>query len=94
MMRKLVGADGGVAPAWVTVTVCPATVSVPVRCVAAVLIATVKFTPPLPEPLAPLVIAIQLAAVAADHEQPEPDVTVTVYGLPVACAETDVGVTL
>ena len=94
MMRTLAGAAGGVTPAWVTVTVCPATVSVPVRWVVAVLAATVKLTPPLPDPLAPAVMVIQLALVAAVHEQPVPDDTETVYGLPVDGADTEVGVTV
>ena len=78
MTRRLTGAAGGVTPACVTVTVCPATVSVPVRGVVAVLAATVKLTPPLPEPLGPVVMVIQLALVAAVHEQLVPDVTETV----------------
>jgi hypothetical protein len=78
----------------VTVTVCPATVSVPVRWVVAVLAATVKLTPPLPEPVAPAVMVIQFALVAAVHEQLVPDVTETVNVLPVDGADTDVGVTV
>ena len=88
------GADGAVCAAWVTDTACPATVTTPVRCVCPVLAATVKPTLPLPEPLAPLVIVIQLTLLTAVHEQPAFAVTETVLELPLAGAATVVGVTV
>lgn len=65
---------------WVTVNVDPAIVSVPERA-PPVLAATVYVTLPLPVPLAPPVIVIQLAPVVAVHVQP--DCVVTVTGPPV-----------
>jgi hypothetical protein len=46
-------------PLWVTVTVCPATVSVPMRCDATVRALTLKVTVPLPDPFAPRVTVSQ-----------------------------------
>jgi hypothetical protein len=60
----------------VTVTVWPATVSVPVRAV--VLAAMVKLTAPIPAPVAPAVTVIQLALLTAVHEQLVPEVTESV----------------
>ena len=71
MILRFVGAIGGVPPlpaAWLNVTVFPATVSVPVRA-APVFAATRKLTPPIPEPLPPLVIVIQLTLLTAVHGQ-------------------------
>jgi hypothetical protein len=65
------------APAWVTVKVWPAIVSVPVRDEVLVLAATLYATVPLPVPLVPEVIVIQLALLAPVHVQPVPAVTVT-----------------
>jgi len=59
----------GALLACVTVTVAPATVSVPVRC-APVFAATVAVTLPLPLPLAPLVIVMKLALLVAVQVQP------------------------
>ena len=58
------------APAWVTVTVFPATVMVPLRAVTAVLADTENCVTPLPASLLPPVIAIQVALVAAVQAQP------------------------
>jgi hypothetical protein len=62
----------------VTVNVDPAMVIVPVRLpLLSVLAAAVNLTVPVPSPLAPLVIVIQLALLAAVHLQPGSVVTVT-----------------
>jgi hypothetical protein len=61
----------------VTVTVCPATVSVPVRDVVEVFAATVNATVPLPVPELPLLTVIHAALLAAVHVQPVPAVTPT-----------------
>jgi hypothetical protein len=66
------------APACVTVSVCPAIVSVPVRGVADVFAATVYATEPFPVPLPPLVTVIQDALLAPVHAQPLVAVTVVV----------------
>ena len=66
------------APAWVTVTVCPAIVSVPVRGLVEVFAATVYATVPFPVPLPPLVTVIQDALLAPVHAQPLVAVTVVV----------------
>jgi len=72
------------AAAWVTVNVCPAMLSVPVREVVAVFAPTLYATEPEPLPLAPEVIVIHAALLAAVHVQPVAAVTVT---LPVAAAD-------
>jgi hypothetical protein len=54
-----------------TVNVCPAIVNVPVRSLPVLFEATVYVTEPLPLPLAPLVIPIQLALLPAVHGQPD-----------------------
>jgi hypothetical protein len=59
-----------------TVNVCPAIVIVPDR-PGPFVEATVKFTVPLPVPLAPAVIVIHDCELAAVHAQPPPAVTVT-----------------
>ena len=61
--------------------VCPAIVSVPVRLLEPVFAATEYSTVPLPLPLLPDVIVIQLTLLAAVQVQPVPAVTAT---LPVA----------
>jgi hypothetical protein len=66
-----------VAPACVTVTACPATVTVPVREVVDVLAATVNVTAPFPEPLTGDTV-IQLAPEFAFHPQPDGFATVIV----------------
>jgi hypothetical protein len=63
------------APAWVIVNVWPPAVIVPVRADVLGFAATLKVTAPLPEPLDPLVIVIQLAESVAVHAQPLPAVT-------------------
>ena len=58
-------------PPCVTVRLCPAIVSVPIRAVVTVLGSTSYVTVPLPVPLLPLVIVIQdVALLHADHVQP------------------------
>ena len=75
------------AAAWVTVTVWPLTVMVPVRLVPLGLAAALKTKEPLPEPLLEVSVS-QLVLVVAVQAQPVGDVTVTV--LPVeAAAPTD-----
>jgi hypothetical protein len=76
----------------VTVTVRPATVSVPVR--AAVEAGTEKLTAPIPDPVAPAVIVIQLVVVVADQEQLVPDVTDIVAAPPFVGTVNVVGVTV
>ena len=62
-------------PLWVTVTVWPATVSVPTRCAVDVLAVALKVTVPLPEPLAPPLTASHPALLVAVHPHPVPAVT-------------------
>src|SRR5436190_1870305 len=66
--------DAAHEPAWFTVCVWPAIVITPLR-EAPTFAATVKFTVPLPEPLAGAVIVIQLSPVAAVHAHPPAVVT-------------------
>ena len=94
MIRRLPGAVGTVWAACVTVTVLPATVSVPERCDVVVFIATVMSTLPSPEPLAPAVIVIQAAPLTAVQEQPVPDDTEIDDAFPFDGAVTAVGVTV
>ena len=77
------------APAWVTVNVLPATVSVPVRGVVAVVAAAVKLTDPLPVPLAPALIVSHATLLVADHPHPAPAVTPTVPLPPAAATDCD-----
>ena len=58
------------------VNVCPPAVIVPVRWDVTGLAATVKWTVPTPDPLDPLLIAIQSDESVADHAQPLPVFTV------------------
>ena len=62
-------------PAWVTVTVWPATVSVPVRAAVPVFAAIEKVTLPFPLPLAPDVIVSQASLLVAVQLQPAAVVT-------------------
>ena len=62
-------------PLWVTVTVWPATVSVPMRCDVDVLAVALKVTVPLPVPLAPPLIVSHAALLVAVHAHPAPAVT-------------------
>ena len=82
------------APLWVTVTVCPATVSVPVRDVVAVFAATVYVTLPLPVPLPPAVTVIQLALLVAPQAHAVVVVTVVVRDPAAAATASDVGETV
>lgn len=63
------------APAWVIVTVCPATVSVPVRCVVSGLAVAAKTTVLVPVIGVSVVIDNQLLFAAAAHSQVVPAVT-------------------
>jgi hypothetical protein len=76
-----------VTPAWVTVTVWPAIVNVPVRGVLALLAAIDSDTVPVPLPVDPPVIVIQGSALVAVHEQPPTEVTVMVPGEAPAATE-------
>ena len=64
-------------------TVCPATVSVPVRETPVVLAATEKLVEPSPDIEAPLVTVIQAALLVDVHAQLEPVVTAMLLLLPV-----------
>jgi hypothetical protein len=70
----IVGAQG--APAWLTLKVLPAIVSVPVRGVVVGLAVTLNATDPLPVPVAPALMVIQPALLVA--LQPHAAVTATV----------------
>ncbi len=64
-------------PACVTVSVCPATVSVPTRCVVLAFPDALKPTVPAPLPVAPLVTVNQPVSLLTEvHEQPAGAVTV------------------
>lgn len=76
------------APDWETVTVRPATVSVPVRAVVAVLASALKVTLPLPEPEAPAVTRSHDALAAAVQAQPAEVATSTVLVSPAAATDT------
>jgi hypothetical protein len=80
----IVGAQG--APAWVTVKVLPAIVSVPVRALVVGFAVTLYVTAPLPLPLAPALIEIHDALLLAVQAQPVVAVTVTVPVPPAAVA--------
>ena len=56
-------------PACVTLTVCPATITLKVRPVDPVLGCVIKATVPLPLPYAPVVICATTSLAAAAHEQ-------------------------
>lgn len=73
MIRTFVGGAGRSGASCVIVTACPATVIAPERAV--VVGATVKLTAPMPDPVAPAVIAIQATALEAVHAQLVPEVT-------------------
>jgi hypothetical protein len=64
-------------PAWVTVTVWPATVTVALRDEAAVFAVAVTLTALLPDPLAPLVTVNHAAVLVAVHVHPVGAVTFT-----------------
>ena len=79
------------AASCVTVNVWPPAVIVPVRDVVAEFAATVNVTVPLPDPLAPPVIVIQVALLAAVHAQPLPLVTVNELVPPPATTDSETG---
>ncbi len=83
----------GAEAAWVTVTVCPAIVTVPERDAVPVLAAMVSVTLPLPEPLAGPT-AIQPAPDVAVHAQPVPAVTATLAVPAAEPCDTVVGATV
>ena len=74
---------GDAAATWVTVMVCPATVTVPDRKTPE-FSWTVSFTVALPDPLAPCVIATQLRVDVAVHAHPVGAVTITSSVAPAA----------
>jgi hypothetical protein len=77
--EKVTGVDGGwVAPRCVTVTGDPPIVMVPVRSAVAVFAATVKFTVPLPVPLAPWLMVMNADPLTAVHAHVDAVVTATV----------------
>jgi hypothetical protein len=78
----------------VTVTIWPATITVPVRADDPVLVATSNVTAPLPLPLPPDVIVMNEELLAALHAQPGEVVTVTVTGPPPAMTAGDSGLTV
>jgi hypothetical protein len=80
-------------PACVTVTARPATVTVAVRAVVAVLAATVSCTVPLPDPLVGATVT-QLAPDVAVHPHPVVVVTVTLAVPPPAATDALVGDTV
>jgi hypothetical protein len=82
----------GAAPACVTEKVCPAIVTVPVRCEVLVFAATATFAVPLPFPLAPLLMVSHDALLAAIQAQVLPVVTLTLVVSPAAGELRVVGV--
>ena len=77
----------------VTVTVCPAMVIAPVRCVVPVFGATLKLTLPFPVPLGVPVSVIQVTPVNELHPHPAAAVIVTDPVPPPAGTVCDVGLT-
>ena len=69
---------GAGAPFWVTVTVWPATVRLPVRSLVALLAVALNVTVPLPDPLEPPLILSQPALLVAVQPHPPAAVTVVV----------------
>ena len=81
-------------PAWLTVTICPCTLIVPVRS-APGFACTVKLTAPAPVPVALPVIVIHVASVVAVHAHPGPlVVTLNDAGPPVAASGIAPGATV
>jgi hypothetical protein len=74
-------------PAWVTVNVCPAIVSVPVRAEVDEFAADENVTDPLLVPVAPAVTVIHEALLTAVHVQPVPAVTVVLPAPPAAAID-------
>ena len=77
-----------------TVTVCPATVNVPMREAPVVFAPMLNVTEPMPEPLAPAVTVIHDVVVVAVQEQDVPEVTLSVRLLASASTAKLVGVTV
>jgi hypothetical protein len=86
--------QGAGAPACVTVTACPAMVSVPVRGVVAVLAAMENAAAPFPLPLAPEVMVSQAALLVAVQVQPLVVVTVALLELAAAAGLSEPGATV
>ena len=80
--------------AWLTVTIWPATVIVPVRAAPVEFAATVKFDEPSPVMEAPLVTVIQATLLTAVHWQLDPVVTEILPFVPVDGALTVSGATV
>ena len=80
-------------PFWVTVTVWPATVSVPVRCEVEVLAVALKVTVPLPDPLAPPLMVSHAALLVAVHVHPVAAVTLVVDDPAAEVSAAEVGET-
>ena len=91
LVGEMLNAQLGVAAAWVTGDVCPATVSVADRAEVEVFAAAVKLTVPLPEPLEPAVIVTHPALLPAVHEHPAVVVTAALPDPPVAAKFCDAG---
>jgi hypothetical protein len=80
-------------PCWLTVTVCPATVKVPVRGEVDVLAAMLYATVPFPVPFPPEVIVNQEALLVAVQLQPGVVVTLAVLDPAAAGGFSEVGAT-
>ena len=87
--EEIVGTHG--VPAWVTVKVEPAIVSVPLRLVLPEFAPAVKVTVPEPVPLAPELTAIHPALLVAVHTHPVPAVTVLLPEPPVDGTDCAIG---
>ena len=77
-----------------TVTVCPATVNVPMREAPVVFAPLLNVTEPMPDPLAPAVTVIHDVVVVAVQEQAVPAMTLTVRLLAIASTAKLSGVTV
>ena len=80
-------------PLWVTVTVWPATVSVPVRWDVEVFAVALNVTVPLPLPLAPPLMVSHAALLVAVHVQPVAAVTLVAEDPAADVRVAEVGVT-
>jgi hypothetical protein len=89
----LIGAAGTVPPDWLMMTVCPATVSVPVRALVDEFAATVYATEPVPLPVEPVLTVSHELLLVAVHVQPVGVVTLAVCELAAADGATLVGLT-
>lgn len=89
-----VAVDAQPVAACVTVTVWPAAVNVPVRGVPVVFCAMENVTAPIPDPVAPLVMAIHPVPVVAVHEQEVPAMMLSVRLLAVESTAKLTGVTV